>query len=212
MIDQDKRAFKQRMDALTEYYGKDQLSEIGLEMYFSPLERFSIDQIKHAISSHLNNTKSGQFMPKVADFVRILEGGEITTDQVIAAARNKKTPLGIFCRIQIGHWDLDHQGDMFYLKQRAEECIQNLPEWKARALKGDYTEHEISMMLKYRVSPLTPFMNGLPAPGNTDQLRLKVNEVLGSERHALMLEDSVQPSKDEFHPKLTALIMQKMEK
>lgn len=188
MIDSDKVDFKKLMDATSDYYQKDPLTGLTLKMYFAALERFSLDQVKHAISRHIQEPSGGQFYPKAADIVRHIEGSRFTTDEIIAQARLKNTPLGILCWIQIGSWDLMNQTDMFYIKQRAEECLQRMPEWLAKASQGDYTDHEISVMLKHGVSPMSPFANGLPTPGNQQALSDRINSVSHSERHRRLMK------------------------
>ena len=189
MNDQDKKRFQEAFNALSEYYQqKENLSKPALQIYFAALQRFDFDQVQWAISKHVQSASNGQFYPKVADIIRIIEGGDITTDQVLAAARTCDTPLGLLCRIQIGSWDLKNQTDMFYLKQRAEECLHLLTEWKARAISGDYSDHEISMMLKHNINPCQPFYTGLPAPSNSGQIVSRVSQIVQTERHKFLLE------------------------
>ena len=130
MDNQDKNNFLKMINDISDYYRIDRLSNTLLAIYFNGLDDYSFQQVEFAIGKHMADPKSGQFMPKIADIVRHIQGGEITTDQVLAAARLANTPFGILCRIQIGTYDLEHQTDMFYLKQRAEECLAMVPEWK----------------------------------------------------------------------------------
>lgn len=183
----NKIEFRELIDGLCEAYGKDKMSAMGVRIYFDALVRFDIEQIMTAASGHLNDTKHGTFFPKVADIVRQIEGGEVTTDEVISAARLKSTPMGILCRIHIGTYDLDSQTDMFYLKQRAQECIDLLPEWKRRAAAGDYSDHEISIMLKHEVDPTMPFRVGMARPSGIVALSRRVEDVGESEMHRFML-------------------------
>lgn len=189
MDDSNKHEFRDLINATSEYYRQDNLSTMAMRMHFAALQKYSIDQIQTAISKHIQSQKHGQFFPKAADIIRMIEGGEITADNVIAAARLKETPFGILCRIHIGHYDLEHNTDMFYLKQRAEECLQKLPGWKARAQAGEYTDHEISIMIKHQVDPVRPFINGLPAPRDAAGLRLRVQEVSNTQKHRYLLEE-----------------------
>lgn len=187
MDDSNKREFKELMDGLSEYYQREKLSAPALQIYFASMARFTLAQIKWAITRHVQDTKSGQFYPKVADVVRLIEGGDLTTDEILAEARLARTPLGILCRIQIGTWDLTHQTDMFYLKQRAEECLYLLPEWKHKAASGDYTDHEISIMLKHGIDPATPLYDGLPPPSNRAALANRAREIEQSPRHLFLV-------------------------
>ena len=169
MNDSDKEAFKNIFDELAEYYRQEPLGKIGLKIYFKALSEFSVDQIHAAAEKHIADTGSGQFFPKVADLIKHLQGGEITADMIIASARLHQTPLGVLSLISIGKWNLDNQ-DAFYLRQRAEECLQLLPEWMERASGGDYTDHEIKTMLKYGVNPLKGFFAGLAVPKDPARL------------------------------------------
>lgn len=206
MIHSDKNDFKDLFDGLADYYRIDHLSQMALKIYFGALDKFSIDQLNTAASKHVANTKSGQFFPKAADLIRHLEGGEITVDILVASAKLKNSPLGIMARIHIGSWDIDNQ-DGFYLRQRATECLLLLPEWKARAEQGEYTDHEISIMIKHGVDPLAPFSNGLAAPQNAPELIERVTAIKGTKRHAELLEDTKHDeSTAPMHPCVAAFL------
>lgn len=185
------------INEISDYYRVDRLSVPMLAIYFTGLSDYSIDQIQHAMGKHMANPKSGKWMPKIADILSHIQGGEITTDQVLASARLADTPFGILCRIQIGTYDLEHQTDMFYLKQRAEECLLLLPEWKRKAAQGDFTDHEISIMLKHDVSPLKPFERELAEPNNQDELLARMNRVRGTDRHMLTIEKPFEKDENE---------------
>jgi len=192
----DENRFKQLFTGIGEIYGKT-LTPIMVKAYWNTLKSYSIDQVEQAVNQHLIDTKAGAFFPKPADIIRQLQGGEITTDEIISAARLHKTPLGVLCRIHIGHWDLEHQTDMFYIKQRAQECIDLLPEWKERALKGEYTDHELSCLLKYEVDPTAPVHNSLPAPQNAAMLTSRAKAIKGTDKHLALLERPHDHDKEE---------------
>lgn len=78
----DRPRFLKAMTALADYYGKP-LSEGGLALYWQGLQGYEIDHIELAIGLHLKNPDTGQFMPKIADIVRMLEG---TTQDAAALA------------------------------------------------------------------------------------------------------------------------------
>jgi len=205
----DKRRFVEMMNETTEYYGKPALSDMILKMYFTALERFSYDQIYFAICRHLEKEDWSQ-VPKISHIVKFIEGEEVTTDQIIAAARNKDTPMGILCRIQIGTHDLG-QEDMFYLKQRATECQLLMHEWKERASKGDYSDHEISIMVKHKVDPSGSFMPGLAGPIDKMALRERVEYIVQTPKHKYLLEKTYEETDDEkleykHSPEVSALL------
>jgi len=49
-------------------------SDGALDLIFSALQRFDIDQIKQGLTAHINDPKHGDFAPKPADIVRHIEG------------------------------------------------------------------------------------------------------------------------------------------
>ncbi len=157
-----------------------------VKTYFELLNEYSFEQVAGGLKAHLKGP-SGQYFPKPADIIRHIHGSEITADEIVAAAKIHKTPLGILARIHIGTWDLNNM-DGFYLRQRAQEVLQLLPEWKARALEGKYTEHEISIMLKHKVNPVQPFSNGLQPPRNRGALAKYARYISETPRHKMLLE------------------------
>lgn len=182
MEDQDKHAFSELMVGVGEIYSKE-ITRPLRAMYFEILKRFTIDQVTTAVMGHVSGTDKGaSFFPKPGDIIRKLEGAELTPDALITAARLANTPIGCLARIQIGQFDLDTK-DEFYLRRRAEDCMQLLPEWKARAVDGSYTDHEISVMLKYSVDPSAPFAFGIAGPGNSLQIQHRAEAISKTSRH-----------------------------
>jgi hypothetical protein len=175
MNDLDKKEFKDTFDGLSDYYQRSKLEPIALRMYFSGLADYSIGEVQSAIASHMKNPKNGQFYPKIADIVGFIEGGDVTADMVISAARLSANPFGVLCAMQIGHWDLT-RGDTFLLKQRAQECIDMMPHWKELARLGNYSQHTVDTMIKYDVRPDSPFRDGLAPPRHNPDLQLKISQ------------------------------------
>tara|TARA_R110002020_G_scaffold472593_1_gene700889 strand:+ start:585 stop:1241 length:657 start_codon:yes stop_codon:yes gene_type:complete len=158
-----------------------------IAVYFEALKQYSIDQVSGAMSKHMMDVDHGQFFPKPADIVRHIEGGSISADEIISAARLAQTPMGIMARIQIGTHDLNNQTDMFYLKQRAQECIDLMPQWKEKHQSGNYTDHEISVMLKHKVRPSNPFISGLEKPVTAAITDGRAKEIFNSEKHKQLI-------------------------
>ena len=173
--------------ALCEYYNRDNLSHPAVMMYAEDLQEYSMDQIIAAIKDHRRSPDGGQFYPKISDLIKRLEGGEITEDMIIAAAKNPETPLGCLARIRIGSWDLS-SADSFYLRQRAAECKFALPEWREKAKAGSFTDHEVSVMLKYNVNPSAPLHNGLAPPAINLDLIDRAKGIGSSPRHLRFIE------------------------
>ncbi len=193
MIDTDLTAYTTLIDELRKEYGKPVQSSQMTLIDFQELRQYSIDQIYTAVGRHRASEK-GDFYPSPGSLIKHLEGGEITGDMIVAAANLKNTPLGCLALIHIGGWDLGNKGGMapsahsFHLKQRAEEVMQLLPEWKGRAARGEYTDHEIMVMLKFNVNPAAPFAFGLDAPQNAQALALRANVIAVSDKHQRFIE------------------------
>ncbi len=187
MIESDLGQFSQLMDELRTEYGKRPLSVLMMKIDFEVLRAYSFDQINMAIINHRSNPSKSDFFPTPGRLIEYLEGGEIKADDIVAAARLADSPLGILARIHIGSHDLSNL-NAFDLRQRAAECLQLLPGWKARAQDGEYTNHEISIMVKHGVNPAQPFSMGLAGPQNAQALISRVDEVSRTDRHKELLE------------------------
>lgn len=207
MDNSDKHGFVELLNSLSDYYQREKLAVMPIKIYFAALEAYSLDDIGNAVTKHLQDTKAGSFYPKASDLIRHLEGGEITADMMIGMARAADTPLGCLARIKIGSYDLS-SGDPFYLRQRATECLMALPEWKERAGRGEYTDHEISVMLKYNVSPSAPLANGLAAP-QAAGIAERATMIECSPRHKRFVEPAYDPNTQDaadIHPAVLAYL------
>lgn len=71
---EDFSRFAKLFVALSEYYHRD-VSALMLDLYWHPLKHYPIGEIQRAIGQHLRDTEAGVYFPKVADFIRILDGG-----------------------------------------------------------------------------------------------------------------------------------------
>lgn len=58
---------------VAEQYGK-RLSESVLALYWVSLKEYDLAAVRDALGRHLRNTDTGQFMPKVADIIRMMQG------------------------------------------------------------------------------------------------------------------------------------------
>lgn len=165
MNESDKPKFIEFMNGLSEYYdssnkGNNKLGLIAAGIYFNALRRFTLDELMGAASQHLQDSDSGRFYPKVADFTRYLikscDVNNIKADEVLAMACEPVTPLGVLARIKIGTWTLFTETDPFARRQSAMMFIQSLPSIYNRAKQGGFTAHEIATMEKLSVSPNSP--------------------------------------------------------
>ncbi len=165
--------FKQTMAIISTTYDKE-LSEEKIGIFWLLLGKYPVDQIRAALIKHIEHPSDGKWMPKPSDIIKHINGFDLSTDQIIAMARLKNCPLGVMAAIQIGSYDLDNQ-DSFYLKQRAEEVLQLIPEWKEKANNGEYSEHQLRTMIKYDVEPASPFHAGLLPPRESYRIGMAVN-------------------------------------
>lgn len=195
MTESDKKNFKALFDELAQVYNRSALSNGAMKIYFNALAEYSFEQIRAGCNKHLT-TAGERFFPLPADVIRHMDGGKPTADEVIAAAKLADTPLGILCRIQIGTWDLNHQQDG-YLRQRAHECLFQLDEWASRAQRAQYSDHEISIMLKHGVDPTARFFRGLAKPENPEAVMARAERIAGTKRHQFLIEKPHQPDSSE---------------
>lgn len=82
MNDNDSIRFAQILMGVAEYYGKS-LSDGVVELYWQGLRQFDLKAVERALWDHTQNPDHGQFMPKIADVVRALQGR--TADQASLA-------------------------------------------------------------------------------------------------------------------------------
>lgn len=198
------------MKRLCDYYDKTELSNDVLLMYFDSLSSFSLCEVEAAANRHVSSPDHGAFMPKVGCLIRQLDGATISPDMIIAAAKLKKSPLGILARIHIGTWDLDNLGS-FDLRQRAIECQDLLGDWKQRAANGEYSDHELSIMVKHGVNPLSPLSSGIAGPTDSRALTARIERLTGNSRHEFLLgNDNEKPSDESVDLEQQRIIFKKI--
>jgi len=147
-----------------------------LDAWFAVLSKYSFTQVKAALSSLSVHPQSsfGITPALIIECMGIVEKSDLTWKGVISLARKPITPIGVLARIHIKSFNLNGEQDV-NLHHLAQEFLDDLPEIKARALAGDYSEHEVSVMIERGVRPTAPFMDGMPeykALGGDDPLRL----------------------------------------
>jgi hypothetical protein len=81
MKNDDRAAFAEMLQLVAEQYGKPMSPDL-IGLYFNGLRHLSLEEVKAALDSHVKNTEIGQFMPKIADLIRAVEG---TTEQAAYA-------------------------------------------------------------------------------------------------------------------------------
>ena len=73
MTDDDKRRFGGILTGLAEYYQRP-ISPVILDLYWQGLRRFDLTAIQDAVGRHIAAGDTGQFMPKVSDIAKLIEG------------------------------------------------------------------------------------------------------------------------------------------
>lgn len=66
--------FTRTMIVVAEYYNR-QISDAVILLYWHGLNKYSIEQIETTAQRHMAHPDTGMYFPKIADFVRLLEGG-----------------------------------------------------------------------------------------------------------------------------------------
>lgn len=78
----DKKRFATLLCGIADYYGKE-LSNGVIALYWQGLQSVDIEAVERALWEHTQNPDAGQFMPKIADVTRALQGR--TEDQAALA-------------------------------------------------------------------------------------------------------------------------------
>lgn len=78
----DMQRFLSTLSGIADYYGKP-LSDRVQELYWKGLKQYDIAAVEKALWEHTQNPDNGQFMPKIADVTRNLQGR--TVDQASIA-------------------------------------------------------------------------------------------------------------------------------
>ena len=73
MTRDDYTDFAEAWFQVSEVYGRTP-SDGAMDLMFNALQRFSLDDIKRALTAHVNDPQHGDFPPKPADVVRHIEG------------------------------------------------------------------------------------------------------------------------------------------
>lgn len=77
MKNQHREAFGALIVGVGELYGK-AISPQLISIYWDGLKDYEFDEVKVAVNLHVRNPDTGQFMPKIADVVKFIEGGTLT--------------------------------------------------------------------------------------------------------------------------------------
>lgn len=82
MNDKDQSKFVSTLTGIADYYGKT-LADSVIDLYWRGLQQYDLNAVEKALWDHTQNPDNGQFMPKIADVTRSLQGR--TVDQASLA-------------------------------------------------------------------------------------------------------------------------------
>ena len=82
MNDCDRERFVQIMAGLCEYYDR-KVSQAVMELYWSALRHYGVDEVQASAAAHIQDPDRGRFMPKIADFMLAIAG---SAEEVAALA------------------------------------------------------------------------------------------------------------------------------
>ena len=73
MDDSARREFATMMHGIATLYGKE-ISKPVIAIWWNALSSYAIDDVRRALNAHVRNPDNGQWMPKPADVVKLLDG------------------------------------------------------------------------------------------------------------------------------------------
>ena len=180
----DEYAFKTIMNTTCDALGKPHFDANVLKLYFNVLADHDIDSVQQALFKALSDEQIsfGLNPALIVKHLGVRQKRPINWQDIIEMARKPKTPMGVLARIHIKSHYLNNYENLA-IKHRADTFLDGLEEMKARALAGDYTQHEIVCMIDHGVKVASPFMEGMPNIGDNEALRAKYDRALQSPQH-----------------------------
>ena len=82
MVDSELAEFANTLLSVADYYGKE-LSTGVVDLYWQGLREYDLAAVQKALWTHAKNPDTGQFMPKIADVSKVMQGR--TADQAAIA-------------------------------------------------------------------------------------------------------------------------------
>lgn len=149
VLDEKRQKYREIVDiimSLSEMYNKKVPSRYVLMIYWQALKHFEIAAIRQALTAHVMNPDSGQFMPKPADVVKML-GGTTTDKALIAWSMVDQAVRGI------GPWD-----SVVFADPIIHTVIADMGGWILLCSKGDrqWQQTENEFVTRYRGALITP--------------------------------------------------------
>jgi hypothetical protein len=145
----DREHFAALMAGVGELYGKP-LSPQLLAIYWEGLKDCDFDEVRVAVNLHVRNPDTGQFMPKIADIIKFLEGNTLTQamrawQKVQDAMRRVGTYASVVFDDPLIHAVLDDMGGWQLLGRVQDDEIQ----FKAREFEKRYQTYKLKPPATY---------------------------------------------------------------
>lgn len=121
----DKKRFATLLSGVADYYGKE-LSNGVISLYWQGLQQYDIEAVEKALWDHTQNPDNGQFMPKIADLTRAMQGrtqdqAAIAWSKVDAAVRRVGTYQDVVFDDPIIHRVIADMGGWIWFGNQVED-------------------------------------------------------------------------------------------
>lgn len=77
----DRAAFGRLLHSVYAYY-RQQCSEFALQVWWQAMQQYDIETVRETLGRHATNPDNGQFLPKVADVVKLIQGSTLDAAQL----------------------------------------------------------------------------------------------------------------------------------
>lgn len=184
MNTQDFQQFHEGIIGVMSFYGKD-VSRFALDIWWNALKQFDLAAINDAFGRHLMNPDSGQYPPKPADIVRMLQGS--TQDSALQAwvkvdkaVRQVGTGSSVVFDDPLIHRVLQDMGGWLGLGSRQED------EWPfvAREFENRYRGYK---MRSERPEYAPIMIGGFEAANNRQGYKSAPPTLIGNRDHAMQV-------------------------
>lgn len=146
----DRAAFGRLLHSVYAYY-RQQCSEFALQVWWQAMQQYDLETVRETLGRHATNPDNGQFLPKVADVVKLIQGSTLDAAQLawtkvlnaIASVGTYETvcfddPIINAVLSDMGGWILLGQVDVEELPFKAREFEQRYRGYKTRGGASAY--------------------------------------------------------------------------
>lgn len=182
MVESEQKEFVSTLTAVADYYGKE-LSTGVIDLYWQGLREYDLPAVLKAMWTHAKNPDTGQFMPKIADIAKVMEGR--TADQaalawakVDAAMRRVGTYASVVFDDAVIHRVLSDMGGWTLLGNKSDE------DWPfvAREFQNAYRGYK----MRDETPDYTPVLSGLAQLHNSSEgFKSQAPILIGDESKAM---------------------------